>query len=717
MHDPLARLPIKYKLPLTFLIVYLVAIVIGGVLISQFARKLLHEQVVARLAAEAELPSSAIQARRDLLRRRVEDFASDGLIRGQLERFIAAPDAALGDSLRKHLETNKLPLVASFIGAAIVDANEELVVSTGPELKSDSEASRKFLERDASVVGAFIEPRESFNEPSFTISTPIQSLSGGRHIGFLIMQIHARKFFAAVANASDKSKVLSSRRLVVSDQLGNELLLEDHEAIPALAPKVRFLTRSDAERVKRDLVFESKAREIGANGWTVRVDVDSDEAMAPLRSLESRYLGTALVIMTVAFIAIFAIVHFIVMPLNHLRSASEQIAAGESGIRVKIRSLDEIGVVGASFNAMAEAVEARTQELEKNRNELAAVVASMRDGLCLLSSEGEVLLSNAAATPLKNLLTGGKEAASKRTCGKRDCAQCLSVNGSGPNRCEVEIDGRIHEVHATDLPAGGAVGGRLLVSRDITERLEMSERQAFHERMAVVGELTAVVAHEINNPLASISMYAQMLSDELPRESEYHEHVEVIKRNTSACSRAIRDLLENVRGSASEVCEFDLRDIAEDAARFIEPLAKASGVSLKVERAEKEALILGDETKLRQVLTNLAMNAVQAIDGQGAVEFVVSVNNNEAFVDVNDNGPGIPDDILDQVFEPFFTTKSLGKGTGLGLPTARRTIEEHGGGLSIETSSANGTSFQIRLPLASKAEAFGNAAEAERTNS
>ncbi|MEE9392820.1 MAG: ATP-binding protein [Planctomycetota bacterium] len=707
MRDVLARLPIKHKLTLTFLFICMIVVVVGGVFVSQFARTSLEDQIAFRVEAEAEARSMAIGAARDLIGRRAEDFASDGFIRNRLEQIGVDAAPHFREELARHLRTNKLPLVQSAVSASVLDMSGQVVAATagGPwpaEIPvGESETWT------ATFFGKFSDRNQLNDFPSFLVCAPIRDLVRSRILGLMVLRIHVGRFLAGVPGIAKRTELVNNHELVIGDPFGNELHLPtwliregaENADLVEEAAGFRVVTQA-AELDPRGFVFEFDAGEIGGKGWKVRVDVDATAAMAPVRSLENRYFGAALVILAVGFFSILATVRLVVLPLRHLRAAAEKIANGDHSVRVDIEADDEIGVVGTAFNAMAAAVETRTFELERRRDELASVVASMHDGLCLLSPEGEVLLANAAAQPLKKLLAESSPRHGMALCKELHCSDCLRSTSNGASACEVEIDGRVFEVQASDLRAGGVIGGRLLVSRDITERLEMAERQAFHERMSMAGELAAVVAHEINNPLASISMYAQMMSDELPPESAFHEHVDVIERNTAACSRAIRDLLENVRGGASEVVEVDFRDIAQDAARFLAPLAKVSGVTLRPELDDSvEALVVGDETKLRQALMNLAMNGIQATSPGGSVAIKVSVKGEQVIVRIVDEGSGIPDADRERIFEPFFTTKAAGEGTGLGLPTARRTVESHGGQFALEDSSAKGTTFRFSLPL------------------
>jgi signal transduction histidine kinase len=314
------------------------------------------------------------------------------------------------------------------------------------------------------------------------------------------------------------------------------------------------------------------------------------------------------------------------------------------------------------------------------------------------------VLANAAAKPLLELVSSkdARVVAHYQCDGARDessCASCLFDPRRPPRSCIVDSCGRVLEIHATPLPPGeDGRRGRVLLARDITDRVEQDERQIHQERLSVLGEVAAVMAHEINNPLAAIRMFAQMAEQGLPPESPYREHLGVIRRNTENCSRAIRELLDYATGAAPEVGEVDLHAVLEDAAHFVRPVAERTGARVRLDLAAALPTLSGDEIQLRQVFVNLVMNALQAMGARGG-EVVLATRDDGAHVvvDVIDDGPGVPPDLVPRIFEPFFTTKRRGAGTGLGLPTARRIAELHGGGLELAESRPGRTVFRVRL--------------------
>jgi len=274
--------------------------------------------------------------------------------------------------------------------------------------------------------------------------------------------------------------------------------------------------------------------------------------------------------------------------------------------------------------------------------------------------------------------------------------------------CVVTIDGKIYEINGTALSGPReAIVGKVFVSRDVTERVRRSDQQAHQERLAVLGEIAAVMAHELNNPLAAISMFSQMLLKGLDTGSGVHSHAEVIHRNTESCKATIRALLEMATTTTSEFDEFDIHSVVADVIQLLEPVAQRSGVTVRFGSRAAHGDAFGDELQLRQVLVNLVMNAIQALSDEhhGKVDIETKDRGDEIAVTVRDNGPGIPTEIRQQIFESFFTTKSPREGTGLGLSTSRRIAETLGGRLTLKRGQPGWTEFEVVVPRKAAAQA------------
>lgn len=232
------------------------------------------------------------------------------------------------------------------------------------------------------------------------------------------------------------------------------------------------------------------------------------------------------------------------------------------------------------------------------------------------------------------------------------------------------------------------------------ERLPQADQQAHQERLSVLGEITAVAAHDINNLLSSISMFSQMLLDGLDASSPLHPHARVVHRNTVSCARTVRSLLDMAATSPPVPEDFDVHDLVDEVVELLRPVARQRGTVLQVDAEATDSVLCANELQLRQALVNLVMNAIQAAakTKRGTVTVGTSNRAGELVLRVGDNGPGIPGELRERVFEPFFTTKPRGEGTGLGLPTTKRIIEAHGGRLILRNGRGGGTVFEMVFP-------------------
>jgi signal transduction histidine kinase len=245
--------------------------------------------------------------------------------------------------------------------------------------------------------------------------------------------------------------------------------------------------------------------------------------------------------------------------------------------------------------------------------------------------------------------------------------------------------------------------GRLGRARE----LEMQLHQA--EKGAVVGRLAAAIAHEIRNPLNYINLTLDHLrstyapADAAKRES-FVRLTDQLKSEVARINRHITDFLKYSRPSKLELQSIDIRAEAEDALRMVEGRVGERGIETKVVQEGELPRIVGDRESLRSVLTNLVINAVEAIDGEGGSVSINLSQTNEEFikVQITDTGSGIAADDISKIFEPYFSTKDTG--TGLGLAIVKKAIDDHGGTINVASKQGTGTTFTITLPVQEKGE-------------
>ncbi|HEX5581814.1 MAG TPA: ATP-binding protein [Gemmatimonadaceae bacterium] len=248
----------------------------------------------------------------------------------------------------------------------------------------------------------------------------------------------------------------------------------------------------------------------------------------------------------------------------------------------------------------------------------------------------------------------------------------------------------------------------LLIGRDITHEKVMQARLLEAERLAAVGELVAGVAHEVNNPLSSISAFAQLLMRDGDLSEEQRESVEVVHSEALRASQVVKDLLAFARRSEPRREPVDLGQAVERALRLRGYQLSTRHVRTVLELDPELPPVLADMRQLQQVVLNLVTNALQAMPDGGTLTLVTRRRGEQVELEIADTGTGIAEDARPHIFEPFFTTKGEGEGTGLGLSVSYGIVAAHGGSLDLVSTGPEGTRFLVTLPAADDEAAGGD---------
>lgn len=239
-------------------------------------------------------------------------------------------------------------------------------------------------------------------------------------------------------------------------------------------------------------------------------------------------------------------------------------------------------------------------------------------------------------------------------------------------------------------------GGRLVhVFQDCSDLRTMEQRLLQSERLATVGRFASQIAHEIRNPLNSISLNVELLEDELKNSNaEAKGLIGSVLRELDRLNDIVSEYLQFSRFPKPNLKSGDIEGVIKDVRETFRPPDR---VKFSVRLAASTPSVWLDEKLLRQVIDNLTRNAVEAIDGDGTIDIETDVIDRFVVIRVKDSGAGIPADAQKKLFEPFFTTKP--HGTGLGLATSQQIIFEHNGHLLVESQEGKGSTFSILLPL------------------
>jgi len=236
------------------------------------------------------------------------------------------------------------------------------------------------------------------------------------------------------------------------------------------------------------------------------------------------------------------------------------------------------------------------------------------------------------------------------------------------------------------------------------QRLKENQEQLIQtEKLTSLGQMAASIAHEVNNPLAGVLVYTQLLTKKIaggniPKEIAL-DYLSKMDSELTRSTKLIRNLLDFARQSPLTLREIELNDVVNQALDLTAHSAELQHVEVIRELAPSLPKLMADFDQLQQVCTNLILNAIQAMPEGGRLTLNTSANNSQVIIEVQDTGCGISPENMRKLFTPFFTTKEKGKGVGLGLAVAHGIIQRHQGRIEVQTKEGEGTTFTIYLPL------------------
>ncbi|PYO87571.1 MAG: hypothetical protein DMD58_14630 [Gemmatimonadetes bacterium] len=299
-------------------------------------------------------------------------------------------------------------------------------------------------------------------------------------------------------------------------------------------------------------------------------------------------------------------------------------------------------------------------------------------------------------------------------------ARLLSPEGAAT---PVEVRWGERTLLVTAIPAGEP-GAAVLLFEDQTEKRRLQEQLLQSEKMSAIGQLIAGVAHDLNNPLASVVGFSDLLGEAADVPPRLAEPLAVIRQEAERASAIVRNLLSFARRQEGERQLQSIRPILESTHQLLKNQLLAARIELTLTFEPGLPEVEVHANQIKQVFVNIINNAAQAIAStrarEGRIEIATKCEPDGLSVNISDNGPGIPEAVAQRVFEPFFSTKSEGEGTGLGLSISLGIVKEHGGNISVDpggAGSGRGATFSVELPTGVRAELspLAGGAESEPT--
>ncbi len=350
---------------------------------------------------------------------------------------------------------------------------------------------------------------------------------------------------------------------------------------------------------------------------------------------------------------------------------------------------------------LEEMVVARTDELRGEKEKLDAIVSSIEGGLCVLESDSKriiwankTLLNWFGTSEMEGLDLGeiySGEAFKLPIDRAAETEQMVQsvVNG--------KLGGRSGYFQITVNPLHDPSGKTqlLVLIQDVTNMKKIEERLMHSEKLSALARISSGIAHEIGNPLTSISSYVQILR-EMEHDDFTKESLDTIAKHITRIADIVRQMSSFSRTKASDLKHFDIHDLVDMTLDLVKYDKRMKDISVTVEIPGSLPQVIVDETQFIQVLMNIILNAADAMQGGGDLTISGQMHENEVELVVADTGPGIAADHLEKIFDPFFTTKE--KGTGLGLSVSYNIVKSYQGDILVENRPEGGTIFRVRLP-------------------
>ncbi len=397
-------------------------------------------------------------------------------------------------------------------------------------------------------------------------------------------------------------------------------------------------------------------------------------------------------------------------PLARLTTVFKGIVKGTEPLKqdLPIDAKDEMGELTESFNEMATHLYSAQEDLKKNAKTLHSIFEGISDPLALVNPDCSLEITNST---YREWMAQGATAVFTKGCHSKDCdadtrcPACFLEKAKREKRAVSEYwegdDGQFYYVHFYPLFDGdGNVVQAVHYVKDITDKMRVEEQMRMADKLAALGQLSAGIAHEINNPLGGVRLcFNNLMTTEMDGQTK-QMHIDVINSGLIKIQDIIRQLLDFSKKSALSVSRVSVNTLVENVMKLTEYLIAKQDIRVIRNLAPDVPEIVVDQNKMEQVFLNIILNAIQAMDNGRPKELTIRTfsEDGHCITSFSDSGSGISETVMPHIFEPFFTTKPVGEGTGLGLSVSKSIVEQHNGRIIVRTSP-QGTTFAVRLPV------------------
>ena len=429
--------------------------------------------------------------------------------------------------------------------------------------------------------------------------------------------------------------------------------------------------------------------------------LDSKETVSGLNTQLFMIIMQALVIgLLISLLLSFLLSKTMVGPIEKLTAGAEKVAAGDFESRLPVESTDEIGILTGTFNEMASVLQQTLAAVENERTKLDTLFLHMTDGVVAFDHTGRLIHRNPAAVTMLGRTLGEDSRYDQLFGSLYPMEQILALRRPDYAEAQQVVGDRMLELYLAPFSSDQEKGGVLIVLHDVTEQHRNEERRK---------EFVANVSHELRTPLTNVRSYAETLRSaegDIPQEME-NSFLDIIISETDRMTHIVQDLLTLSRLDAGNTemrfAPFSFRESVENVCRANAMEARRHSHTLTCTLAENMPEISGDRQRLEQVVTNILGNAIKYTPDGGHIAVTGGGSGRSVWVEVTDDGIGIPEKDRDRIFDRFYRVDKARSresgGTGLGLSIAKEIVERHHGSLRLVPREGRGTTIRLVLPI------------------
>ncbi len=540
------------------------------------------------------------------------------------------------------------------------------------------------------------------HENRFLLRAQAPIIWKGNEVGIIIIKKYiSQGFLNDLKKAQGVNIAISSNRKVLVSTLSHSLLPPD---IYSLGNETDNILRN-VDIQGETYNFSQKNIEInGKEKATILVGLSTRPSLDRINRIKSDLFIINIYIILIVIIITFAYVRRTTNPLKKVLIATDNIKKGRINEKLEINTSDELAQIGTNINSLTQILAGYKEELSQIREFEESVYESIREGMIIVDSQGIIQSINKA---MANLLKISKEEYQNKVIFQLTPFKDLnegfwenlqkegSIVRNEINYQDEVLSLKIYPLKNRDEEIDGAV----IIVENITKKLNLEKQLLLNDKLASIGRFTAGIAHEINNPLSSITNFVEtMLCDE--EEETRREYLDCILSETKRISTIVQGLLNFSRQSKSEFGLVDLREVLELSLKICQYRKGYDQYEVIRDYEDNPYYVTGNFNQLEQVFINLILNAFESMKDSASLTITIRTRENNGMTEVSfeDTGEGIEPQYLQKVFDPFFTTKEERQGVGLGLSISYGIIKNHGGDIKVDSKVGEGSKFTVSLP-------------------